>query len=262
MTAAAAERALPRPVAAITGASSGIGMEFARRLAPDYDLLLVARRQAPLEALAGELRDRHGCNAAVLAADLTDGEQLRGVEARLAAEPHLALLVNNAGFGLRGPFWQVDLALIERMHQLHITAVTRLTHAALRALVIRDRGAVINVASVAAFAPRAGSAAYGSSKNWLTTLTEGIHLDLRRAHSAVTVQALCPGFTYSEFHDLLGEDRRRLAPAFMWLTAGQVVDASLAGLKRRKVFVVPGWRYRIIVAVLSKLPQWLKLRVL
>jgi uncharacterized protein len=252
---------MARPLAVITGASSGIGRVFARRLAADYDLLLIARREDRLAELARELGAAHGRGVEIMAADLTDETDLGRVAERLAAQSDLALLVNNAGFGLRSPFWATDLALIERMHRLHVMAVLKLTHAALRVLVAHDRGAVINVASVAAFAQRAGSAAYGASKSWLAALTEGIHLDLRRAGSAVTVQALCPGFTYSEFHDVLGDDRNRLAPSSLWLTAEQVVDASLAALKARKLIVVPGWRYKVLLALLTKCPFWLKLRL-
>jgi short-subunit dehydrogenase len=252
---------MPRPLAAITGASSGIGMAFARKLAPRYDLLLVARRREALEALASELRAAHGADVAVLTADLADAAQLRTVADRLTAEPHLALLVNNAGFGNRGAFWEADLAVIEGMHRLHVMAIVRLTHAALTVLVAQDRGAVVNVASIAAFAHGAGNASYGATKSWLAALTEGIYLDLEHAGSAVRVQALCPGYTYSEFHDLLGEDRRRLAPASLWSTAEEVVDASLNALKKGTLVVVPGWRYRILVAVFTKFPRWLRLRL-
>ena len=236
-------------------------MAFARKLAPRYDLLLVARRREALEALASELRAAHGADVAVLTADLADAAQLRTVADRLTAEPHLALLVNNAGFGNRGAFWEADLAVIEGMHRLHVMAIVRLTHAALTVLVAQDRGAVVNVASIAAFAHRAGNASDGATKSWLAALTEGIYLDLEHAGSAVRVQALCPGYTYSEFHDLLGEDRRRLAPASLWSTAEEVVDASLNALKKGTLVVVPGWRYRILVAVFTKFPRWLRLRL-
>jgi len=252
---------MARSLAVITGASSGIGRVFALRLARDHDLLLVARREARLQELARELRSRHGGAVEILAADLTDAAQIHRVAERISAAQNLTLLVNNAGFGLRRAFWKTDLELLERMHRLHVMAVLRLTHAALRVLVEHDRGAVINVASVAAFAQRAGSAGYGATKSWLASLTEGIHLDLRRAGSAVAVQALCPGFTYSEFHDVTGDDRNRLAPPSLWLTADQVVDASLAGLERRAFRVVPGWRYRLLLAVLTRCPTWLKLRL-
>lgn len=234
-------------------------MVFARKLAPHYDLLLIARRQEHLAALAGELTAQHGCVINVLAADLSDVTELSVVAERIAAEPDLALLVNNAGFGYRGAFWEGDLNILEKMHRLHVMAIVRLSHAALRVLVARNRGAIINVASVAAFAQRAGSASYGATKHWLAAFTEGLYLDLKKAKSAVTVQALCPGFTYSGFHDLMSEDRQGIAPASFWLTAEQVVDDSLAALARGTLIVVPGWRYKFIVAVLTKLPAWLRL---
>jgi uncharacterized protein len=255
------EKGLAKSLAVITGASSGIGMEFARRLAPSYDLLLIARREERLQALASELTAQHGAVVTVLAADLTDEAQLTKVAGRIAGESNLALFVNNAGFGARGAFWKADLAVLEKMHRLHVMATLRLTHAALGILVKQNRGAVINVASVAAFAQRAGSASYGATKSWLASFTEGLCLDLKRANSAVTVQALCPGFTYSGFHDAMGEDRNKLAPASLWMRAKDVVDESLSALSREVLFVVPGWRYKLIVAVLTKLPSWLKLRV-
>lgn len=250
-----------KPLAAITGASSGIGLAFAKKLAPTHDLLLIARRRELLEALAADLSTRHGSHVTILAADLTEADDLIRIATRVAAQPSLELLINNAGFGNRGLFWQTDLDTIDKMHRLHINAVLRLTHAVLGALVARNRGAIINVASVAAFAQRAGNASYGATKSWLATFTEGLHLDLVHARSAVTVQALCPGYTYSGFHDLLGEKRQSLAPRSLWLTAEAVVDASLQGLARGQLVVVPGWRYRWLLAVLSKLPLGLKVRL-
>jgi short-subunit dehydrogenase len=142
-----------------------------------------------------------------------------------------------------------------------VMATVRLTHAALGVLVARNHGAVINVASVAAFATRPGSASYGATKSWMAAFTEGLYLDLQQAGSAVTVQALCPGFTYSEFHDVTGDDRHSVAPPSFWLSAEAVVADSLKGLARGSLFVVPGWRYQLLVAVLTKLPFWLKLRL-
>jgi uncharacterized protein len=145
------------------------------------------------------------------------------------------------------------------MQRLHVVATMRLCHTALRSMVRRNRGAIINVASVASFVRRAGSASYGASKTWVAAFTEALYLDLKKARSKVTVQALCPGYTYSEFHDILGVDRKRLASASFWLSAEQVVDGSLAGLARGKLFVIPGWRYRLICMLITKLPTPLRL---
>jgi uncharacterized protein len=242
-----------KPVALVTGASAGIGAEFARALAKrGYDLILVARRRDRLEALALELR-QSGAAAEVLPADLTDPQQMRLVEQRIAAVEALDLVVNNAGFGVVGRFWQTDPDAQERMHVLHIVATMRLTHAALAAMTQRDRGGVINVSSVAGFVESPGSVTYGATKHWMNAFTEGLYLDLKSRGSAVRVQALCPGFTYSEFHDVAGIDRKTIA-ASLWTTAKDVVAASLAGLERGKLFVIPGWRYRALVCLLKLTP--------
>ena len=250
----------PKPLAVITGASSGIGEAFARKLVARYDLLLIARSKDRLEALAQELREL-GAAVAVLAADLSDAEQLKMVADRIAAGPNLALLVNNAGFGDRAPFWEADVEVLDKMHRLHIGALVRLSHAALRVMVPQNRGAIINLASVAAFARREGSISYGATKSWVTVFTEGLYVDLRAAASLVYVQALCPGYTYSGFHDVLGEDRNRLSPPALWLSAEKVVEDSLQGMIDRKLYVVPGWRYKLAVGVLRALPFWLQIRL-
>ncbi|MFZ0393088.1 MAG: SDR family oxidoreductase [Terracidiphilus sp.] len=249
---------MTRPLAVVTGASSGIGTVFARRLARDYDLILVARRRDRLEELARELSAGTGAQVEALAADLTDEQDLKAVAVRIAAEPRLALLVNNAGFGSRGLFWKLDVEENARMHRLHIDATLRLSHAALRPMVERNAGAIVNVASVAAFVRRSGNTSYGASKCWIAAFTEALHLELRSVGSAVKVQALCPGYTHSEFHDVLGLDRRSIAPRWGWLTAERVVDDSLNGLRRGKLFVVPGWQYKAVVALLTTMPNWLR----
>jgi short-subunit dehydrogenase len=252
---------LSRTLAVITGASSGIGEVFARKLAPQFNLLLIARNRERLEALAQELAAKNGCAVSVLDADLSDPQALSAVADRIAAEPDLGLLVNNAGFGYRSAYWEADLEAIEKMHRLHVMALVRLSHAALRVLVPKNRGAIINLASVSSFVQRPGSASYGATKSWVTAFSEGLYVDLKRAKSAVTVQALCPGFTYSGFHDVMGEDRSRIAPAAFWMNAGDVVDASLEALAAGTLIVVPGWRYKLLVAIARRLPFWLKLRL-
>ncbi|MDP9169165.1 MAG: SDR family oxidoreductase [Acidobacteriota bacterium] len=245
-----------RPVALITGASSGIGEVFARKLAATgHDLILVARRADRLQALAREL----ACDCRIVAADLTSEEGLSEVEQVIGDCTGLALLVNNAGFGTLGRFWEAELEGQYAMHRLHVRATLRLTHAALRNMVPRGAGAVINVSSVAAFTQGVGNVSYCATKAWMNSFTEGIAVELRSVRSPVRVQALCPGFTVTEFHETLGFDRASI-PSFLWLRAEQVVDASLKGLARGKVIVIPGWKYKAAVAVLRNLPWAIRKR--
>jgi uncharacterized protein len=243
-----------RPLALITGASSGLGATFARALAArGYDLVLVARRKERLEALAAELAAAHGTRAEVLTADLTDDAERLRVEERIAGAEDLALLVNNAGFGARGRFWESPVESQDQMHRLHVLATLRLTHAALRGMTARDRGAVINVSSVAGFV-QGGSTSYSATKCWMNCFTEGLYLELKSLRSQVKVQALCPGFTVTEFHDVLGMSRDSIAKP-LWMRAEDVVEASLAGLERDALFVVPGWIYKLIVHLVPALPR-------
>ena len=248
-----------KTLAVITGASSGLGVVFARKLAAEHDLLLVARRKDRLDALAAELAAQYGCEVEVLPADLTDERELAVVADRIAAEPRLTLLVNNAGFGARGLFWESEIEVQERMHRLHVMATVRLSHAALGNMVKRNAGGIINVASVAAFLQRAGSVSYGATKRWMTAFTEGLYLELKEIDSAVRVQALCPGFTYTEFHETLGVEREGVAPRSLWLQPEFVVEESLKALRKGSWWLMPGWRYRAIVALLTKLPTPLRL---
>jgi short-subunit dehydrogenase len=252
---------MSRNLVAITGASSGIGETFARKLAPDYDLLLIARRGDRLSKLTEELSRQHGCGVESIAVDLTVREQLETVAKRLERERRLALLVNNAGFGLRGRFWEGNYEGQEKMHKLHVMATLRLTHAALRNLVAKNEGAIINVSSVSSYIRIAGTTSYAATKSWMTVFSEGIYMDLRSAGSNVIVQALCPGFTYSEFHEAMGVDRSTVSREGYWMTSEYVVEASLEGLRRRKLLVIPNWRYRVLTALVSKLPSSVRLQV-
>lgn len=242
----------PGALAVVTGASSGIGAVFARKLAArGYRLLLVARRRERLEELAAELP---GC-AEILRADLTEEADLGAVEERLRRDESLELLVNNAGFGSVGRFHLADLERQDRMHRLHVMATMRLTHAALAGMVPRNRGGVINVSSVAAFATSPGNAGYCATKAWINIFTCALDMELRSAGSAVKMQSLCPGFTYSEFHDVIGVDRGSI-PRALWLDAAYVVEESLRGLDRGRALVIPSWRYRAIATFLRHLPWW------
>ena len=237
-------------LALVTGASAGIGREFCEQLAArGHDLLVVARDGTRLEQVAAELGPRHGIGVEPLAADLSREEDMGRVAERISAvEP--SLLVNNAGFGTTGSLASTDPERQAEMVRLHTLAPLRLTLAALR-----STGGVINVSSVAGFAVTPGSVTYSATKAFLTAWTEGLAAELRG--SGVRVQALCPGFTHSEFHRRMGTRSGR-APGFMWLTARQVVSASLRALDRNGPTVcVPGWHYRAIVAALRLLPRGL-----
>jgi len=245
----------------ITGASSGIGATFARKLANDYDLLLVARRKDKLDQIAAELRAAYNTNIEVCVADLSNPAEVAELAERISGETDLGLLVNNAGFGTKGRFWEATLASQEQMHQLHIMATVCLTHAALANMVPRNQGAIINVASVAGFVRGPGSVSYCATKSWMNIFSEGLYVELAGMGSRVTVQTLCPGFTYSEFHDVLAVDRERVAGKSLWMTADFVVDASLKGLRTGQLYVIPGWRYRLLTSLISKLPSSLRLAV-
>jgi short-subunit dehydrogenase len=244
-----------RGLAVVTGASAGIGREFSQQLAArGYDLLIVARDGGRLEELATTLAPRHGVRVEPLPADLSREDGIGRVADRIAGlEP--VLLVNNAGFGTTGTLAHTDPGRQADMVLLHTLAPLRLTLAALPGLLRRNAGGIINVSSVASFLVSPGSVTYCATKAYLTLWSEGLATEVRS--TGVRVQALCPGFTYSEFHERMGSRRRR-APAFMWLSAREVVTASLRALDRGGPTVcIPGWQYRAIVGALRLLPRGL-----
>lgn len=244
--------------AVVTGATVGIGAAFARRLARDgYDLTLVARTESQLRELAKELTAAHGVTVEVVAADLTVRADLARVERHVERE-RPELLVNNAGFGTAGPFVDSDLEAEEREIRLNVTALVRLTRAALPALVERGRGGVLNVSSVASFQPVPLNATYAATKAFVTSFTESLAEELRG--TGVQVQALCPGFTRTEFQQRAEIDVSHL-PEFLWMSAEEVVEASLAAWERGEVICVPGWVNRTLTAISGLGPRRLVRRV-
>jgi uncharacterized protein len=238
---------ITRPVALVTGASSGLGAEFAEQLVGrGHDLVLVARDEARLVALAKRL-EGHGARSEVLVADLADPAARARVERRLAEpaddEVPVDLLVNNAGYGTAGEFIETDPAVLAANHEVNVTAVMLLCRAALPGMVARGRGGVINLSSVAGFLPGRGSV-YGAGKAYVTQLSQNLFMSVYG--TGVHVMALCPGYTKTEFHQRLGQGRP--GPGFLWLEADRVVSDALADFDARKQLSVPGLVYKAIVA--------------
>jgi short-subunit dehydrogenase len=236
-------------VSLITGATAGIGHEYARQLAArGDDLVLVARDGTRLEQVAEELRRAHQVEVEVLVADLVDRADLARVEARLADRDHpVDLLVNNAGFGLKKRFLDNTADEETAMLEVLVTAVLRLSHAALGAMAERGHGGIINVSSVAAFLPR-GS--YSAAKAWVNSFSEWAHLEY--GSRGVTVMALCPGFTKTEFHERMQVKR---GDGFMWLDADFLVRKSLEDVDKGRAFSVPGAQYKTITALSKAIPN-------
>jgi short-subunit dehydrogenase len=243
-----------RPLAVVTGASAGIGKVFCERLAArGYDLIAVARDGNRLEALRAELEQRHGIAVEVFPADLTIDTDVSLVAERVARSPQLALLVNNAGFGTRGSLVDASPAQQEAMLRLHIVAPMRLTQAALPVLLKTGRGAIVNVSSVASFIYSANNVNYCATKAYLTTFSEGLAAEL--AGTGIRVQALCPGFTHTEFHQRMDLEVGNV-PRWMWMPATRVVDTSLRNLGGRgPVVCIPGLRYKLMVLLLRLIPR-------
>ncbi|MGI5861390.1 MAG: SDR family NAD(P)-dependent oxidoreductase [Myxococcales bacterium] len=239
------------PLAAITGASSGIGAAFARKLAArGFHLLLVAREPSRLERLAGEMAGS-AAGVELLAADLAQPGPLGEVERRLAAAERLSLLVNNAGLGGGDDFRRTAPDFHERMVRLHVLAPVRLVHAALPRLQ-ENRGAVVNVSSLSASLPAGQSAVYSATKAFLSFFSEALGAELGGA--GVRVQALCPGFTRTGLHQRAGLDVSSI-PAWLWMEADEVVEASLAALERGRALCVPGLANRAVAALAGLLPR-------
>src|SRR5262245_233941 len=228
-----------RPVALVTGASTGIGRAFALRLADrGHDLVLVARDTARLEALAKELGDSYQAQAEVLTADLSDPVALAGVEQRVTdpARP-VELLVNNAGYGTAGKFHELPIAGEVGEIELNVVALVRLTHAALAPMVERGSGGVINVASIGGFQPTPGNATYCATKAFVISFSEAIHEELKG--TGVNCMVLSPGFTRTNFQARAGIDSSEV-PGFLWQEPGEVAEHALRAYGRGRASCVPG----------------------
>ncbi|MFF8188580.1 SDR family NAD(P)-dependent oxidoreductase [Microbacterium sp. NPDC016588] len=241
--------------ALITGASSGLGAEFARQLAVrGADVVLVARDREALVAVADGIRAVSRSRVEILPADLLDDDDRGVVEARLAVG--VDVLVNNAGFGLDLAFEKNDIADEVRHLRLHVEVAMRLTHAALPAMLERGGGRIVNVASVAGFVPRG---TYGAVKGWLISFSRWANVVY--GPRGVTVTAVCPGFVHTNFHERLGlPPGQEGVPNRMWLDAGTVVREGLRDAARGRSVSIPSLRYKAIVAVSRLLPDGVVVR--
>lgn len=239
------------PTALITGASAGLGLEFARQYAEEgFDLVLVARTGSRLHELAEECGSRFGVTAEVLIADLVDRAALERVAERVrSTEAPIDVLVNNAGLGLKKSFTENPLEREEAAFDLMCRAVLVLSHAAATTMKGRGSGEIINVSSVASFI---AGGTYSAAKAYVTVFTEGLATEL--AGTGVTATALCPGFTHTEFHERGEMDVSNL-PEIAWLNAPDVVRTAIADSRAGKAVSVPSVRYQAVVGLLGLIPR-------
>lgn len=247
-----------KPLALVTGASAGIGAEFAHQLAESgYDLAVTARRRDRLEMLAEKLHRTHGTECHIIVADLADPVAPAEICKELStADRPAELLVNNAGYAIAGVYHQTEWEDQARFLQVMVTAVAELSHRLLPGMRELGRGGIINVASLAGIVPgSSGHTLYAASKAFMISFSESLAME--NAHRGICIQALCPGFTYSEFHDVVGtRDIVSRLPKHMWMNADEVVRFSLArfGNPKAPVMAVPGRWNRFLAMLSRKLP--------
>jgi short-subunit dehydrogenase len=248
----------PRPLACVTGASAGLGREFATQLAQrGFDLLLVARDLERLRGLADELSLQYGIRAEAYPCDLSRDEPMRTLAERLSKDERLMVLVNNAGFGTKGKLATRPVGEQATMLELHVMAPMLLTRAVVPKMIERREGFVITVASVASFTASMGNVNYCATKAYQRVFMEALAMEL--AGTGVKVQALCPGFTHTEFHDRMQIDKTKGIPSWAWLNADRVVRESLEqAFGGGPTVVIPGKRYKAVVFALRHMPMWLR----
>ena len=234
-------------IALITGASSGIGEAFARELASqNYDLVIIARRKDRLEVLARELKSNYPISVDVIVADLFTEEDIERVEEYIKKVKNLDLLINNAGFDTKGNFSDVLPGKSINMINVHVLAVTIFCRAALPGMIKQNRGSIINVSSLASFYPISGNAIYSATKAYINMFSKTLQKELK--DYKIRIQALCPGFTVTEFHDTeeFKDFDSSTIPKWLWMSAQEVAEQSLKALRKNKVVFTPGIKNRIL----------------
>ena len=231
----------------ITGASAGIGASYAKALAKiGFNLVLVARRRDRLQALASQLESDYSIVCEVIPADLSDSGEIEKVANHIRQLDNLDIVINNAGFATIGYFADIPIEKSMRMLHTHMTATMQFTHAALAGMLKRKRGAIINLSSMGAFVLTPGNVLYDATKSFLVTFSENLWLEVR--DKGIKIQAVCPGFTRTEFHevgDFKNFDKSTI-PDSLWMLPDEVVSLSLKALeKSRGVVFIPGWKNRL-----------------
>jgi len=246
---------MERPIALVTGASTGIGAAFARALAArGNDVVVVSRSQGKLDDLAAELERDHGVAVEVIAADLETDDGIAAIEKRIddASRP-IDLLVNNAGFGTSGRFYELPIQDELAEIQLNVVALVRLTRAALGGMVERGHGGVINVSSVGAYQPTPNSATYAATKAFVSSFTNAVHEELK--DTPVRAMVLAPGFTHTEFHVRANVEASKSAmPEFLWQTPDEVVKAALKSYEKGRAVCIPGALNSVAAAFSGSMP--------
>lgn len=246
----------PFSSALVTGASSGIGEVIARQLAAaGVPIVVVARREDRLQAIAD---DYDGVE--VMVADLSKKKGQREVVARIAdTERPIDLVVNNAGFGTNGLVHELDPDRLANEIELNVAALTRLSQAALEAMVPRGRGWLLNVSSVASFQPAPRLAVYAATKAYVTSLSESLHEEVKPF--GVHVTALCPGLTKTEFQSVSNtEGYATEFPDFAWTSPEQVADEGLSAVVANRALAVPGAQYKVMATITNSMPRWMRRR--
>jgi short-subunit dehydrogenase len=245
---------MQRPVAVVTGASTGIGAEFTRALAArGNDLVVVSRSEERLEEVASGLERAHGTTVEVLAADLETDDGVARVEQRLAdAANPVELLVNNAGFGSSGRFHEMPIENEVAQIKLNVVALVRLTRAALDGMVARGHGGIINVSSVGAYQPTPNNATYAATKSFVSSFTNAVHEELKG--TGVKAMVLAPGYTHTQFHIRANAENSKSMPGFIWQTPDEVVKAALKAYDKGRAVCVPGGLNSVAAAFSGTMP--------
>src|SRR3954469_8329686 len=249
-----------RPLAVVTGASSGIGRDFAAILAREgHDLVLVARREGELKALADELQQKYGATSTIAPVDLSQPGAADDVVAAIGADTVVDVLVNNAGFGGHGAFEKRAREDDLRMLAVNVVALTDLTRVLLPRMVARGRGRILNVASTAAFQPGPFMAVYYASKAYVLSLSQAIAEET--SGTGVTVTCLCPGVTDTEFHGVAGTDAQPLTSGALSMSGRAVAEAGYKAMMRGKLVEIPGVHNKVGAQSIRIAPRRVVLKV-